>query len=55
MKRICLALFCGCGLLEILVTATAIPSQVKVQAEIPGEKLVNTLRLFKHPRVFVSS
>jgi hypothetical protein len=43
MKRICLALLCG--LLGILVTATGIPSQVKVQAEIPGEKLVNTLRL----------
>ena len=43
MKRICLALLCG--LLGILVTAVAIPSQVTGQAEIPTEKLVNALRL----------
>jgi hypothetical protein len=34
-----------CGFLGILVTAVAIPSQVTGQAEIPTEKLVNTLRL----------
>jgi hypothetical protein len=43
MNRICLAPLCG--FLGILVTAVAIPSQVTGQAEIPTEKLVNTLRL----------
>ena len=43
MKRICLALLCG--LLGIVVTAVAIPSQLTGQAEFPGEKLVTTLRL----------
>jgi hypothetical protein len=43
VKRICLALLCG--LLGIIVMAEAIPSRATVEAEIPTEKLVNTLRL----------
>jgi hypothetical protein len=48
MKRIGLVL---CGLLGILGTGTAIPSQVNGQAELSTEKLVNALRVINTSQV----
>ena len=44
-----------CSLLGALVGTATVSSQVKDKTEISSENLVNAVRVFKYPRVLVSS